>query len=438
LSALRRDFLRGAAAAAALSSANRGKAAGNERANLGFIGVGVRGAYLLAAFLELPDANAVGAADLYDAYLRNAREMCGGKLDTGRDYRRLLDRKDIDAVVISTPDHWHCRMVLDALSAGKDVFCEKPLTWSIAEGIRIQEAVSKSRGIVQVGSPIKTSRATAQVKQLVASGVLGKVISVCRTRCANSEDFAYRWPIPPDASPQTVDWPAFLGSAPKIPWSPERFFRWRCWWEYSGGLATDLMVHDITTVNEILGVALPSSAMAHGGILRWNDGRTVPDTLTAVLEYPDGFQFMLHQSQATALALNGWGNLYVGGTKATLVWGRDLQIVHEPGPPVPRQSLIAWPKEMREQYFLSHGCSSDGKPRTPPPQHRVETIPLERDPSRTLHQALFIKSVKERMPSVETAEEGHNAAAAAHMINMSYRQRRRISLEEATAQARRG
>jgi predicted dehydrogenase len=201
------------------------------------------------------------------------------------------------------------------------------------------------------------------------------------------------------------------------------------------------MVHELTTLHEIMGAKLPTSVVAQGGIFHWNDGRTVPDTLTAVFEYSEGFDFTVHISQATAaLGVGGMGDSFcIGGTQGTLVWGRrpeTLQIVPEGGPGVPRGNIVAWPKEMQQQYFAAHGLTPQGKPQNPPQARNVETIRVE--PSPASHEALFIQSVRSRTPSVETAEEGHNAAAAAHMANMSYLQGRRVVAREAIQHAKKG
>jgi predicted dehydrogenase len=191
------------------------------------------------------------------------------------------------------------------------------------------------------------------------------------------------------------------------------------------------MVHELTTLHEVLGVKQPSSVMAHGGIFKWNDGRAVPDTFTAVYEYPQGLEIMLHMSQASALG-GGFSNLIIGGTKATLIAGMDgARIIPEAGSELPRANLRSWPKDLREQYYVSHGWSPDGKPPASSASREVQIIKAERDPNmRSGHMANFIKSVKTRSASVENAEEGSNAAAAAHLANLSYRQGRRIQASE--------
>jgi predicted dehydrogenase len=429
----RRKFLRDSAGLVALAQAPL-KAAPSERVNLGFIGLGIRGSYLLKRFQAMPDTNAVAAADLYDGHLQNAKEVTDGKIQTGKEYRAVLDRKDVDAVVIATPDHWHMRMVLDAVSAGKDVYCEKPMTWSIEEGIQIQKVMKQSDRLLQIGSEGKTDQITAKAKEVVKSGVLGKINLARAAFFRNTAEGAWRYPIPPDASPETVDWPKFLGPAPRIPWSPERFFRWRCWWEYSGGVATDLFVHLLTTLHEILDLELPSSVVSNGGIYRWRDGRTVPDLMSSVYEYPSGMVMELCVNLGNARG-DGVRGFTIMGSQGTMVVGNragNIEVYPEaPDLGVQRYGTNGWPKKLREQYFESAGADPDGKLKNPPPMPKEkQEIRVAHDPAWPSHFAHFIRSVKERAPSVEDAVAGHNAAAAAHLANLSYRQGRKITARE--------
>ena len=438
LNASRRKFLHDAVAlcGAAASSAAL-KAAPSDRVNLGVIGAGSRGTHVMQAFQALPEVNVVAAADAYDGHVAYIREYSQGKIETGRDYRALLDRKDIDAVIIATPDHWHKTMVLDAIAAGKDVYCEKPLTWSPQEGPEIIRAMQKTSRILQVGSQDRSSLVTAKAKEIVQSGVLGKITQVRRSRCGNSADGSYRWPIPPDASPQTVDWPRFLGSAPKRAWTPEHFFRWRCWWEYSGGIGSDLFVHEVTTLNEIMGLKLPTSVVSQGGIFHWNDGRTIPDQLTSVFEYREGFNFILYGNHANSHGEPNWG-LSIMGTDATLIIGgpEGALIIYPEPPAAPGLwSAACWPKALREQYYGSVGLTADGKPKGARPVRKPEVVKVEQetpnpvDKSITRHIRFFLQSVKERTPSVEDARVAHYAALACHGANQSYREQRKIRFD---------
>jgi len=400
------------------------RAAGpNGQVAMGFIGSGIRGSYLFEEFLKIPGVRPVALADLYDGHLEWAKQTRPG-IETYKEYRALLDRKDIDAVTIATPDHWHARMVLAALAAGKHVYCEKPLTWSIEEGKAILAAEKKSGKLVMVGSQAKTSPAIAKAREVIKTGLLGKVNMVRMTNHRNSPDGAWVYPIPDDASTATIDWNAFLGGSPKVGFDAKRFFRWRCWWEYSGGVATDLWVHMLTALHEMMDVKAPRSAVAQGGIYRWNDGRSVPDVMNAVYDY-DGFLLDIQANLANA---RGNGNtIVVMGSEGTLTFGgRDADRVvveFEPPPgPVAWYGLNGWPQSHKDRYLKSLGFAN-GKVPDAPPAKPTQEFAIDRG---LLHHEYFIQSLRENLPSKESAEDGHAAAGAAHLGNMAYRSGRRI------------
>jgi predicted dehydrogenase len=418
----RRSFLKRAGTAAVVykvvSSGRPAelKAAGpNDQIGLGFIGVGIRGSILLDGFKTIPGVRIVAAADAYDGFLQRTREQTSPAAETTKDYRAILDRKDIDAVVIATPDHWHKKMVLDALAAGKHVYAEKPLTWSIDEGKEIIAAEKKSGKLVQVGSGVKTAATTAKAREIVKSGVLGKVNMVRIENNRNNPEGAWLYPIPPDASPKTIDWNSFLGSSPKRPFDAKVFFRWRCWWEYSGGVATDLFVHMITGLHEFMDVPAPVSVVSQGGIYRWDDGRTVPDVMNSVFEYAPGFLADIYVNLGSSkFAMNG---TVVKGSQATLlIEGRRLTVYPEPNfPEAQRYATGCWPAEMRKQYFAQF--------KDPEPSKKPEEVPVTGGPS---HHELFIMALRNGTKSPENATEGHCAAGAAHLANMAYRRGRRM------------
>ncbi len=441
----RRDFLRKAGGGAIVyrlvSSGPFLKAAGpNDTANLGFIGVGIQGMGLLRSFKAIPGVRVVAAADAYDGHLLRAKELTDGAVETTRNYEAVLERKDVDAVVIATPDHWHRQMVLDALSAGKDVYIEKPLTWSIEQGREIIAAVKRTGRLLQVGSQGKTSATTAKAREIVKSGALGKVNMVRMANNRNSPEGAWVYPIPPDASPQTIDWQKFLGPAPKRPFDPKVFFRWRCWWEYSGGVATDLFVHLLTTLHEIMDVQAPRSVTSQGGIYRWNDGRTVPDVMNSVFEYPEGFVADLYVNLGNSRAPHG---TVIMGSEGTLVMesrGRQaapLTLYPEPNAQqAQRYGISSWPEAMQKQYFESLGLTAEGRPKEPPPPPKTEQeFTIERGPS---HYEYFIMSLRDRSPSREDAAAGHYAAGAAHLANLAYRKGHRLQWDLKTGRVSEG
>jgi predicted dehydrogenase len=399
--------------------------ASKDKVNLGFIGSGIRGKQLIDEFMAVPAARGVAVADLYDGCLERAKEQLGDKITTTKDYRRLLENKDVDAVVIATPDHLHERITLDALSAGKHVYVEKPMTWTIGEGPRMIAAAKASGKVLQVGSQAKTSALTAKAKELIASGVLGKVNMIRMGNHRNNAEGAWVYPIPPDASEKTIDWPRFLGKAKKRPFDAAQFFRWRCWWDYSAGVAGDLFVHQFTQMHEIMGTKAPSSAVSQGGIFRWKDGRTVPDIMNSLLEYPEGFLVDVYVTQVNSFAPRG---ILIMGDQGTMqVEGRKLTIIPEPKfGEAQLYGSLNFPKRLRDEYLAKY--ANEPRPARPEPKE----ILVEAGQS---HNWFFTDSILNNKPSRENAEEGHYAATAAHMCNMAYRKGTRVKFDSASGKA---
>jgi predicted dehydrogenase len=406
------------------------KAAGvNDSVSLGFIGSGVRGTGLIDEFKPIPNVKMLAVCDLYDGCLTRAKEQIGTPIDVTKDYRAILDRKDIDAVVIATPDHLHKKMVLDSLAAGKHVYIEKPMTWSLEEGQQIMAAEKSSGKLVMVGSQGKTSPLAAKTRELIQSGAIGKVNMIRMANHRNNAQGAWQYPVPPDASPQTVDWERFLGDRPKRPFDPNVFFRWRCWWEFSGGVATDLFVHLLTYLHEVMNVKAPVSVASFGGLWKWNDGRNVPDVMNSLFEYKEGFVADIYVDLANSSPTRGYT---IMGDQGTLIdeRGKLVQYFEPVDHNVQSYGTLQWPKGLRAAYYEERGWTAEGRPKQPlPPPKQPLEIKIERGPS---HAEWFIISLREGKPSRENAEEGHFAAGAAHVANMAYRQGKRLKWDHKT------
>jgi predicted dehydrogenase len=304
------------------------------------------------------------------------------------------------------------------------------MTWSLAEGPPIIAAEKRSGKVLQVGSGTKTSTMTAKVKELIAQGAIGKVHQIRMVNHRNTKEGAWVYPIPPDASPETIDWPRFLGPAPKRSFAPEVFFRWRCWWEYSGGVTTDLFVHLLTTLHEFMGVRAPASVVSQGGLYFYKDGRTVPDVMESVFEYPEGFLAqMCVNLKTTAPAPYA----VIMGSEGTLVWeARGLTHYSEaPDPDIQSYGSLAWPKSLRDEYLAKRRAEAQASGVT---RQRLEPkqVTVERGKG---HAALFLESILEGKPSRENATEGHAAAGAGHLANLAYRKGRKMRWDFATNKA---
>jgi predicted dehydrogenase len=390
----------------------------SDQVRFGIIGVGMQGSGLLSEALGLEGTECVAAADLYDGRHTLARERAGNpELSTTRRYQDILDRQDIDCVIVAVPDHHHHRVVLDALSAGKDVYCEKPMTHRAEEGADIVEAARQHGRIVQVGSQRVSSALCRKAFELYQDGAIGDVSMVELSLGRNSPTGAWQYPPPPDLSPETLDWDAWLGSAPRIPFDANHFARWRCWREYGTGVAGDLMVHLISGMMRSLGWNKPpNSAQSLGGITRWRDGRNMPD-LHAVLFNYDGVPVYVRLGLGTStpetMRLMGpRGILEAGGTT----------LVHSPQEGVDRSPSYyasSFPGALRSEYRRAWHAEHGRPPGQDPIDATTEYRSNHWDDVRP-HMWDFIDAVRSRGEVAEDVVFGNHAAIACHMANESY------------------
>lgn len=415
----RRTFL-AAGAAGAFSQAN---GAPGDRIAVGMIGAGARAHELMRAIQKHSGVEITAVADAYKGRTVRAVERTGGRARVYAGYSEMLADPAIDAVVVATPDHLHRGIILAALAAGKDVYAEKPLTFAISEGEEIVAAAARTQRIVQVGSQGVSSRLQQQAKEMIRSGKLGAVTMIRASYNRNTESGAWIYPIPPDASPETVDWNMFLGPAARRPFSLERFFRWRCYTEYSGGIATDLFVHLTTTIHYLMDAAMPDAVVALGKTYRRTEGREVPDTLNALLEYPEGFAVNL-SSSFNSQSASGMG-FFVMGTEGTLEIGWDTMTFHPENAREDNRWIVeSWPKPLEDAYFRDPGVIA--RERTPKPSRQPEVIRGDGADPTIAHFGHFFASVRSRKPSWEDALAGHRAAACAHLVNQSVTEKRRV------------
>src|SRR5689334_2083120 len=252
------------------------------------IGTGIRGCELLQASLAVPGIECVAVCDLYDSRHQAAQEAVQKQVPATRNYHEILNRNDVDAVFVAVTDHQHRKVVEDACAAGKDVYCEKPMSHTVEDGFAIVEAAQKANRIAQIGSQRVSSILYARAKEIYDSGKLGDVYAIEAYWDRNSPGGAFVCPIPPDANEQTVDWNAFLVGAPKRPFDPIRFFRWRCFTDYGSGLGGDLFVHLLSGIHFVTGTdTIPLRAQSTGGLFHYKDGRDFPDLIETFYDYPN-------------------------------------------------------------------------------------------------------------------------------------------------------
>jgi len=356
----------------------------------------------------------------------------GGKTTKGyKDYRELLASDEIDAVIISTPDHWHANMVIEAAKVGKHVYVEKCMTRTATEAVEVRDAVKKSGIVFQLGHQGRQSDNHKKAKNLIDEGILGKISLIETTTNRNNPFAAWVWDIPEDANPSTVDWELFQGPTPKRhPFSLERIFRWRCWWDYGTGLAGDLLTHEYDTVNSILKLGIPHSAIASGGIYYYKDGREVPDVFQANYEYPDRDLTLVYS-----------GTLANGSPRGTLIMGHDWTM--ELG-----QSLTVWAESQSTRYKsrIEAGMIDPTSPivNYTPSQQSIDAVSSattryfanrglmyayqegRRVNTSNLHLKEWLNGILRGGKTSCNIDQGFQEAITAHMATVSYREDRKV------------
>jgi predicted dehydrogenase len=391
----------------------------NDQIQIALIGAGGQGMYDTRTALEVEGVKLVAVADCYQGRLDHSKEVWGNDVFTTRDYGEVLARKDIDAVIIGTPDHWHKQASIDAMKAGKDVYCEKPMIHLYSDGPEMIETSQTTKRILQVGSQRVSSIIYAKAKELLAAGAIGKLNMVTARWDRNSSQGAWNYTVPLDASTETCDWPRFLGTAPKIPFNAEHFFQWRKWKAYGSGVAGDLFVHLFSGTHFITGQHGPSRGMATGGLRFWKDGRDVPDVMLALFDYPD-FNLSLRVNFVDG-GEESEGLIFTGSEGTMEIGGNGVTVSRVPRQKAPGLSIgtftVAMQKQIQAEYAAKYPMTHPtGEP--PLQFERYQAPKGYSDSYDHLHN--FFNSVRTRQPVVEDAVFGFRAAGAALLSNLSY------------------
>ncbi len=402
--------------------------AANDTIRLGVIGTGIIGFYNIHSAKTVPGVELAAVCDLYDGRLTRAKEVFGQDIVTTRDYREVLARDDIDVVLVATPDHWHDIICIDAMKAGKAVYCEKPMVQEVAEGHRVIEAEKRYDAKFQVGSQGVSSIVMKKAQDLYRAGEIGDLILVEAAYDRHSSLGAWQYSIPPDASPETVDFDTFLGDTQKVPFDPIRFFRWRNYQAYGTGIAGDLFVHLFSWLHWVISSDGPTKVYGSGGLRYWKDGRDVPDVLTCVVDYPEAATHAPFNMQIRVNFVSGGGgeaSLKLVGSEGTMKFaGNSLTLARSPFPTKPGyggyDSLATFPKDVRDefvkQYHLEH---YDVPPNINEPSE-ITYSPPEGYDDRDDHWANLIAAVRDGKTIVENATYGLKAAGPSLAANESH------------------
>ena len=404
----RRDFIKKAAVgAAALAAYPPTRVLGaNDRVRVGMIGVGGRGQELLGQVLELPNAQLVAIADVYTRRRDQAKQKAPG-IQTLEDHRRLLDMKDIDAVIVASPLHIHTRHFLDVLAAGKDLYSEKTMTWSIPEAEQCLARAKKSDRVVQIGLQHESSGTLGDARKWIQDGFAGKVTHVESWMSRNTPHGKGQWvrSVPGDCTAESVNWKAFLNGRPDQGFDGNKFMNWRLFWEFSGGNITENMVHQIAWIMTALDLPLPSAACMSGGVFSEKDGREVPDTIAVTLEYPT--EVIVTWQSTFSNSRYGLGERILGS---------DGTIEHVAG----ATDMVTGRSRESIRYF-------------PEKINRPDGAALIGESKASNHMANWIDCIHSRKTPNASVDIGYRSAVAAHMANLAYRRKARITLEEARA-----
>jgi len=408
----------------------------NDKIRIGLIGAGIIGHYDTDAALKVDGVELAGVCDLYTGRLDRAKEKWGNAIFSTRDYRELLVKKDIDAVLICTPDHWHQKIAIDAMNAGKHVYCEKPMVQKIEEGHAIIATQKKTGKVLQVGSQRASSVAILEAKKYFEKGTIGELTYVEAYCDRTDAKGAWQYSIPTDASPQTIDFDTFLGNAPKVPFDPTRFFRWRNYKDYGTGSAGDLIVHLLTGLHTITGSIGPNKIFALGEINYWKDGRDAYDLINSFMTYPQtatlpSFQLYTRINLASGEGKGGFGIKLIGTEGAIDIGWNDFKVITLKRSVAPGfggydsfDSFSAKQKEdYKKWYSDKYGDAKGGYEMG----KTIEFTPPEKYDDRVDHMITFFNGVRSGKPILEDAVFGLRAAGPSLACNLSAEQNKALN-----------
>ena len=404
------------------------KISSNDKIRIGVIGYGVQGHFDLDTALKVPGVELAGICDLYTGRIENAKEKFGKDLYTTRNYKELLDRPDIDAVLICTTDVWHARITLDALAKGKHVYLEKPMIYKISEGAPIVEAAKKSGKVLQVGSQRVSSIGYAKAKELLAAGEIGSLNMVNAVYDRQSSIGAWQYTIPSDADAMTTDWDRFIEVTAKMPFDAKKFFWWRAFKEVGTGVAGDLFIHLLSGTHFITNSKGPETIYSTGQFSYWKDGRNLPDVMSGIMQYPESKEHPAFLMSLQVNFISGTGGQeviqFVGSEGIIMVNGNNITVKHSIMPEAPGfggyDSMFTFSKSMQEKMQKEYDAKWTPEQR----KRKTKEDIIFKVPSgysdHLDHFTNFFDAVRTGKKVVEDAEFGFRASAPALACNESY------------------
>jgi predicted dehydrogenase len=407
----------------------------NDKIRLAVIGFGIQGHGDLATALKVPGVELAGVCDLYTGRLQNAKELYGDQIFTTKNYHEVLDRSDVDAIILATSDHWHARITKEALKKGKAIYCEKPMVHKISEGLDVVQAHQASGKVMQVGSQRVSSIGYAKARELYQSGEIGKLNMVNAVYDRQSAIGAWEYTMPNDASPETVDWNRYIEAMNKIPFDPKKFFWWRNYRDFGTGVAGDLFVHLLSGTHVITGSKGPVKIFSSGQLSYWKDGRDVPDVMTGILQYPETSEHPAFQLTLQVNFVSGTGGQesikLVGEEGVMEMKGSNVSVHHSIMPKAPGfggyDAVFTYPKAMQDALAQAYNqkYSDDDKKRPTKPDVDFKAPAGYSD--HLDHFTNFFDSIRTGKPVIEDAAFGFRAAAPCLACNDSYFEKKIIN-----------
>jgi predicted dehydrogenase len=400
-------------------------------------------------FLEQDDLNLqiTGICDIFDIHAERANAAGSNKERKGsseaikseitrfKTYKELCASKEVDAIIIAAPDHWHGPITIEAARNGKHVYCEKPMTWTVDETYIVRQEVKKNNIVFQLGHQGRQTESYIKAKEAINKNLIGKISLIEVTTNRNSPNGAWVYPIHEKANEKNIDWAQFIGPAPWHEFSLERFFRWRCWWDYSTGLSGDLLTHEYDAMNQILDLGIPKYATSSGGVYFYKDGRTVPDVLQTVFEFPDKDITMLYSATLASnrdrgkVIMGHDGNMLIGETmsimadrESTRYANKIKENIIDPSEPIysyiPGKKNVDAVSSATEKYFAGRGLLytyRNGK--------RVDTTHL--------HISEWVEAIRGNGKTSCDIDQGFEEAMTAHMGTIAFKEGRRVTWDAA-------